>query len=232
MNLLNVTDLSSGYRTGTVIFEVDLTVGAGEIVALFGRNGVGKSTLVHTLAGFVRATDGRIELGGTDITMSSTDRRARVGIGLVPQGRRVFAPLTVEENLNIARRGSGDWGMSEVYDLLPRLYERRRNRGDQLSGGEQQMLAIGRALLGNPRLLLLDEPSEGLAPTIVAIVGEVLRRLADSGLSALVVEQNIALGLDLADRVLVMAKGRIVHSCTNQAFRDDPSIAHQYLGVA
>lgn len=230
--LLDVAGLVAGYHTGRVLHGVDLTIGDGEIVALFGRNGVGKTTLVHAVIGMVKASAGTITFAGEDLTTTSIDRRARARIALVPQGRRVFGPLTVEENLNIARRGDGDWGLADVYDLLPRLAERRRHRGDQLSGGEQQMLAIGRALLGNPRLILLDEPSDGLAPSVVALIGDVLRRLAATGLAALVVEQNLALGLDLADRVNVMAKGSIVYRGTSDEFRGNREIIRRHLGVA
>ena len=230
--LLDVQDLVAGYAGSRVLDHVSLAVDAGETVTLLGRNGVGKTTLIETVMGMVRATQGRVRVQGHDITGKPPHVVARAGVGIVPQGRRVFAPLTVEENLQIAvRKHSREWTVDRVYELMPRLRERRSNLGHQLSGGEQQMLAIGRALLGSPRLLLLDEPSDGLAPAIVDHVGEVLRNLTGSGMAILIVEQDLHLAFDVADRVVVMAKGRIVHQGSVTAFRQDEVLARSLLGV-
>jgi branched-chain amino acid transport system ATP-binding protein len=178
-----------------------------------------------------RATSGSVRLAGTELAGRAPHEIGRRGLALVPQGRRVFAPLTVEENLRIARPDGSGWTLERVYDLLPRLAERRRNRGDQLSGGEQQMLAIGRALLRDPRLVLLDEPSDGLAPKVVEQVAEVLARLRATGIPALLVEQNLRMALTLADRVVIMTKGTVAWTGTVAQFRDEPQTAHRLLGV-
>jgi branched-chain amino acid transport system ATP-binding protein len=230
---LEVRDLNAHYGASHVLQGVDLAVQPDQVVALFGRNGVGKSTLVHTVTGLHRASSGAVLLDGQDLAGRPPHEIARAGIALVPQGRRVFAPLTVEENLRLATRGqrNGDWTLERVYDLLPHLAERRRNRGDQLSGGEQQMLAIGRALLRNPRIVLLDEPSDGLAPRLVDQVAEILSQLRTAGIPALLVEQNLRMALGLADVVAIMTKGRIAYTDTVNAFRHSPDTARALLGV-
>ncbi|WP_206664030.1 ABC transporter ATP-binding protein [Thermomonospora catenispora] len=232
-DLLTVSGLRAGYAGGTVLDGVDLTVPAGSVVALLGRNGVGKTTFVHTVMGMLRPYSGSVRLGGRELAGAPAHVVARAGAAIVPQGRRVFAPLTVEENLQIAapRRG-GPWTVERVYELMPRLAERRANRGDQLSGGEQQMLAIGRVLLRAPRLLLLDEPSDGLAPAVVDQIAGVLERLCAEGISAVLVEQDLHLAFRLADKVAVMRKGRIVHRGPTAEFRSDRRRAHALLGVA
>ncbi len=180
----------------------------------------------------LKPTSGRVRVCGQDVTGRRPHVVARAGVGIVPQGRRVFAPLTVVENLAIAQRDkTSDWTPERVYDLMPRLAERRQHLGSQLSGGEQQMLAIGRALLGAPRLLLLDEPSDGLAPTVVDQVGQILRDLMAQGIAVLLVEQDLHLAFDVADRVAVMSKGRIVHASSVAEFRSDEALAHRLLGV-
>ena len=230
---LVVEGVRAGYAGSTVLDGVDLTVGQGEVVGLLGRNGVGKTTLLSTLVGWVRPSSGSIRLDGQELAGVSTHRIARAGVAIVPQGRRVFAPLTVENNLRIAvpRGGSRSWSVERVYELMPRLAERRRNRGDQLSGGEQQMLAIARALMLRPRLLLLDEPSDGLAPAVVEQVVGVVAQLREEGLSVLLVEQDLHAAFALCDRILVMQKGTIVHDSTTQEFRSDAERGRRLLGV-
>lgn len=225
--------LSSGYAGGVVLGGVDLDLGEGEILALLGRNGVGKTTLISTVMGFVRPYEGSVTLGGREIAGSRVDVIARAGVGVVPQGRRVFAPLTVAEHMAISSRRPtrGPWTRTRVLDLLPRLGERLGHRGDQLSGGEQQMLAIARALLGNPRLLLLDEPSDGLAPAVVTQVGEVIREVGAQGMSVVLVEQNLTLAFSVARNVAVMQKGRIVHEAACAEFRASPEDRRRLLGV-
>ena len=232
--LLEVRGLRSGYRGSTVLDGIDLDVREGHVLAVLGRNGVGKSTLISTIAGLVRPSAGSVRLGGRELTRARPDVIARAGVGLVPQGRRVFAPLTVEENLRIAvRRGGADrWTVRHAYELMPQLRDRRGNRGDQLSGGEQQMLATARALLGNPRLLLLDEPSEGLAPAVVDQVVRVIAGLREEGLAVLLVEQDLHAAFALADDIVVMQKGQIVHRSSTEEFRRSPGVARRFLGVA
>lgn len=229
--LLEVVDLVSGYQGSRVVDEVTLSVGTGEVVALLGRNGVGKTTLLESIMGMVRPTSGKVLVGGRDLRGRMPNAISRAGVAIVPQGRRIFAPLTVEEHLRISRRKGGSWSVPDVYDLMPRLAERRTHLGSQLSGGEQQMLSIGRALLCSPQLILLDEPSDGLAPAIVEQVGRVLHDLAASGLALLVVEQDLRLAFDVADRVLVMAKGQIVHRGSVPDFRADGARARALLGL-
>jgi len=214
---LAVQGLAAGYAGSTVLHGVDLSVGDGEVVGLLGRNGVGKSTLVNAVMGLVRPYAGSVRFDGMELAGRTPDAVARAGIGLVPQGRRVFATLTVAEHLTIAgRRRPGPWTRQRVRDLLPRLGARLDHRGDQLSGGEQQALAIARALLTNPRLLLLDEPSDGLAPGLVARIGEVVGELSGTGIGVLLVEQDVRLAYAVASRVVVMAKGRIVADGVDQ----------------
>jgi len=230
---LVVQGVRAGYSGSMVLDGVDLTVGAGEVVGLLGRNGVGKTTLLSTIIGWVRPTAGSIALNGTELGGLPTHRIARAGVAIVPQGRRVFAPLTVANNLRIAvpRGGSQRWTLERVYEIMPRLAERRRNRGDQLSGGEQQMLAIARALLLDPALLLLDEPSDGLAPAVVEQVMEIVVGLRGEGLSVLLVEQDLHAAFSAADRILVMSKGQIVHDSSTEEFRRDGERGRRLLGV-
>jgi branched-chain amino acid transport system ATP-binding protein len=230
---LTLREVRSGYAGSVVLHDVDLEVEAGGVVALLGRNGVGKSTLISTVMGLLRPYSGSIQVAGRELARARPDIVARAGVALVPQGRRVFAPLTVAEHLTIAGRAgqAGHWTRERVIDLLPRLGERMGHRGDQLSGGEQQMLAIARALLANPVLMLLDEPSDGLAPAIVQQVGEVVREMCGTGMTVLLVEQDLRLAFSVADRVAVMEKGRIVLDTTTTDFRSDAARARALLGV-
>ena len=233
--MLEVRGLRSGYRRSTVLQGVDLDVAAGQVLGLLGRNGVGKTTLVHTLMGLVTPSAGTVRLEGRDLAGRRPDVVARAGVALVPQGRRVWAPLTVTEHLDLAARrgrGRGPWDVPRVLELLPRLGERRRHAAGQLSGGEQQMLAIARALLTNPRLVLMDEPSDGLAPAVVDLVGQAIGGMKAEGTTLVVVEQDLHLAFAVADEIAVVDKGRVVHRSPTQEFRRDSSVAHALLGVA
>jgi branched-chain amino acid transport system ATP-binding protein len=237
MSFLVVHDLVSGYDKGRVLNGVDVELAAGAALGLLGRNGVGKSTLIMTLAGLVPASAGSIRLDGVELAGQRPDRIARAGVALVPQGRRVWATLTVAEHLSLASRGSagsrgGTWTIDSVLDLLPRLGERRRHYAGQLSGGEQQMLAIARALLTNPRLVLLDEPSDGLAPAVVEQVAGVIATMRGEGVAVLLVEQDLHLAFTVADEIAVMDKGTIVHRVPTADFRGDRATAQRLLGVA
>jgi branched-chain amino acid transport system ATP-binding protein len=231
--MLEVDDIHTNYGESYVLQGVSLRVGQGEVVAVLGRNGVGKTTLIRSIVGFTPPRRGRILLRGEDITRLAAHEIARRGVGLVPQGRRIFASLAVGEHLAIGERtgnGSG-WGFERVLGLFPRLRERLRNRGNKLSGGEQQMLACGRALVGNPDILLMDEPSEGLAPILVRELGRILAQLKAGGASILLVEQNLAFALRIADRVYLMSKGKIVHESRPDELLRNDEIKARYLGV-
>ncbi|MCX6462357.1 MAG: ABC transporter ATP-binding protein [Pseudonocardiales bacterium] len=231
MTYLQVRGLVSGYDRSTVLGGVDLDLAAGGALGLLGRNGVGKSTLIMTLMGLVPVTGGSVLVDGVELAGRRPDVIARAGVALVPQGRRVWAPLTVGEHLTLSAR-PGTWTVEKVLDLLPRLAERRRQPAGQLSGGEQQMLAVARALLTNPRLVLLDEPSDGLAPAIVDQIADVVRTMRAEGVAVLLVEQDLHLAFAVCDEIAVMEKGRIVHRVPTAEFRRDPETAHRLLGVA
>ena len=229
---LAVKGLHAYYGDSHVLQGVDLDVAAGEAVSLIGRNGAGKTTTIASIAGFVRPRGGTVHIHGADLTAAAPHRVARAGVGLVPQGRRIFGDLSVAENLAVAARPTSDgWEESKVMKLFPILARRREVRGDQLSGGEQQMLAIARALMRNPTVLLLDEPSEGLAPKLVEQVGEILATLRATGLAILLVEQNLGLAIQVGQRVLVMNKGTIVFSGTPAELAADREVETRYLGV-
>ncbi|MGY1604909.1 ABC transporter ATP-binding protein [Geodermatophilus sp. SYSU D00815] len=232
--MLEVRGLRSGYGRSSVLQGVDLDLVDGRVLGLLGRNGVGKTTLVNTVMGLVHAGAGQVVVDGRDLTGRRPDVVARAGVSLVPQGRRVWAPLTVTEHLALAARrgrGRGPWDVDRVLALLPRLGERLRHAAGQLSGGEQQMLAIARALLTNPRLILMDEPSDGLAPSLVDRIGEVIGDMKAEGVTLLVVEQNLHLAFAVADEIAVMDKGRVVHRSPTTEFRRDSSVARALLGV-
>ena len=234
--LLNVTGLQAGYGAAQVLFGVDCSVSEGEVVTLLGRNGMGRSTTIKCLFGLLAAKGGAIEFGGQRVERLASHQIAKLGLGLVPEGRQVFPNLTVEENLVATARINPlnrlkPWTLERVYGFFPRLKERRSNLGSQLSGGEQQMLAIGRALLTNPRLLVLDEATEGLAPLIRTEIWNALGELKAEGLSMIVIDKNLGPLLDLADRHFVLEKGRVVWSGDSRALRADPQIVHEYLGV-
>ena len=208
--LLEVSGLSAGYGETIVLEDLNLRVAPGEAVAVLGRNGVGKSTLLLSLLGLTTRHGGMVRYRGQDVSAWPAYRRARAGMALVPQEREIFKSLTVEENLQVSAMG-GHWTLERVYDLFPRLKERRRNLGNQLSGGEQQMLAIGRALIGNPQVVLFDEPFEGLAPVIVDLLVDAFWKLrAEGGMGVVLVEQHAELGLELTDRAMVLDRGREV----------------------
>lgn len=232
--MLAVDDIHTYYGDSYILQGVSLRVGPGEIVGLLGRNGVGKTTLVRSIMGLTPPRRGQIVMNGGNITGQSPYRVARLGIGLVPQGRRVFPSLTVKEHLEIAERrrgGRGGWTVTRILELFPNLMERQRQLANKLSGGEQQMLAIGRALVGNPDVILLDEPSEGLSPLMVREVGRVIDTLREAGTSALLVEQQVGFAIHHADSIHIMNKGQIVHSCTPQELAADRETRTRLLGV-
>ena len=229
--MLEVERIQTYYGESHVLHGVSVRVALGEAVALLGRNGAGKTTLIRSVAGMTPPRDGRVVFDGQAVERWPAYRIARRGLALVPQGRRIFAPLSVRENLLLGARPGG-WRLDKVYDLFPRLREREEQSGGTLSGGEQQMLAIGRALMTNGRMLVLDEPSEGLAPLVVREIGRVVQGLKGERLSILLVEQNYHLALRVADRVYVMNKGQIVWEGTPANLEADEEIKRRFLGVA
>jgi branched-chain amino acid transport system ATP-binding protein len=231
-DLLTVENLRAGYGQAVVLPNMSLALPEGQVLALLGRNGTGKTTLINSIVGVTRRFSGKIALAGSDITSLRADQRARAGIGWVPQERNIFRSLTVEENMTAVAQ-PGPWTVERVYQMFPRLKERRNNFGNQLSGGEQQMLAIGRALTLNPKVLLLDEPTEGLAPIIVeellAAIGTISRA---GGLCSIIVEQHAQKLLALADRVVILERGTIVHDASANALKADPAPLERHLGVS
>jgi branched-chain amino acid transport system ATP-binding protein len=234
---LSVRGLQAGYGRAQVLFDISFDVRLGEVVTLLGRNGMGRSTTIKCLFGMLASQAGEIEVGGLRTVGLPAHRIAGQGLALVPEGRQIFTELTVEENLVATARGAGKgassrpWTLGRVYEFFPRLRERRSNLGWQLSGGEQQMLAIGRALMTNPRLLVLDEATEGLAPVIRDEIWRTLAELKREGLAQIVIDKNVARLLPLADRHYVLEKGRVVWQGDSQSLRGRPEIVQQYLGV-
>lgn len=230
--LLKIEKLSAGYGEAQVLFDIDLTLAEGHSLALLGRNGVGKTTLVNSIIGVTRRRGGRIVLAGRDLSAASPEQRAHAGIGWVPQERNIFKSLTVLENLTAVAR-PGPWDAARVFGMFPRLAERKTNLGNQLSGGEQQMLAIGRALMLNPKLLLLDEPTEGLAPIIVEELLKALKALfREEGLSAIVIEQHARKILELTDETIVLERGRVVLAERSATLIAEPERLEHHLGLA
>ena len=233
--LLRVTGLETAYGASQVLFGIDVEVYAGEVIGLLGRNGMGKTTLVRSIFGLVAARAGSVVFAGREVRGLSPDRIARLGLAIVPEGRQVFPNLSVDEHLTafVAQRGGAGvpWTPQRVYDLFPRLAERRRNLGNQLSGGEQQMLAIGRALVTNPRLLILDEATEGLAPLIREEIWRCLRLLREAGQTILVIDKYVNRLVDVADRHLILERGSVVWQGSSRALDEDRSLWTRYLGA-
>ena len=228
--MLVVEGLQAGYGEAQVLHDIHLSVGQGQVVTLLGRNGMGKTTTISTIFGLLAARGGRVSIDGRDVTRAAPHRIARAGLGLVPEGRQVFPTLDVRENL-IATARPGHWTLSRVLELFPRLAERMGHKGGELSGGEQQMLAIGRALMTNPRLIVLDEATEGLAPLIRDEIWSCLTRLKDQGEAILIVDKNLSALTRFADHHVVIEKGRTVWSGDNAQLLNDSAVAERHLGV-
>jgi branched-chain amino acid transport system ATP-binding protein len=229
---LEIQQLHTYYGKSHILHGIDLEVGEGELVTLLGRNGAGKSTTLRSIMGMTPAREGHIRVFGTESTHLPSFRIARLGVGLVPEGRRVFANLTVDENLKVPVDRPGHWNIPRIYELFPRLAERKYHKGKQLSGGEQEMLSIARVLLLNPRLLLLDEPSQGLAPLIVKHVFEVIVAARDAGTSILLIEQNVRAAIEVADRAYVLDRGQITHSGSAAEFGQDEQRIQELAGAS
>lgn len=229
--MLSVQDIHTYYGDSYILQGVSLELSAGQVVALLGRNGVGKTTLARSIIGLTPARRGRILFQRTDITNLPAHRIARLGIGLVPQGRQIFRSLSVKENLDVTARGRGRWSLDKIVELFPNLRERFRSLAGKLSGGEQQMLAAARALVGHPALLVMDEPTEGLAPLMIRELGRTIETLKETGTSILLIEQQLAFALRHADTVYIMSKGRIVHHCSPTELASDAQTKSRYLGV-
>ncbi|UMA63953.1 ABC transporter ATP-binding protein [Roseivivax marinus] len=228
--MLKVEALEAAYGDSRILFGIDLEVRDGEVVTLLGRNGMGKTTTVNAIFGMLKPRNGRVSVDGTDLTGADPHKVALAGLGLVPEGRQIFPTLSVEENLRATAR-PGKWDLARIYELFPRLQERRRNMGNQLSGGEQQMLAIGRALMTNPRLVVLDEATEGLAPLIRADIWACLARLKAEGEAILVIDKNVDALTRFADRHVVIEKGRVVWTGTTPEILATPEVKDRFLHV-
>ncbi|QFS84957.1 High-affinity branched-chain amino acid transport ATP-binding protein LivF (plasmid) [Roseivivax sp. THAF40] len=229
--MLRVEGLEAAYGESRILFGIDLHVDKGEVVTLLGRNGMGKTTTIKSIFGMLTPRGGRVQVDGKDFTGAEPHKIAHAGLGLVPEGRQIFPTLTVHENLVATARPGGKWNAKRIYELFPRLEERRRNMGSQLSGGEQQMLAIGRALMTNPRLIVLDEATEGLAPLIRADIWAVLAKLKDEGEAILVIDKNVDALTKFADRHVVIEKGQVVWTGTNSEILSTPEVKDRFLHV-
>jgi branched-chain amino acid transport system ATP-binding protein len=232
MSVLEASGLQTYYGKSHILHGVSLSVNEGEIVALLGRNGAGKTTTLRTLVGLTPAREGSVTIFGQDVTTWPSYRIAALGVGFVPEGRRIFAQLTVDENLRVPLERPGPWTIQRVYELFPRLAQRKSNKGRQLSGGEQEMLAIARALLLNPKLLLLDEPSQGLAPLVVQEVFRVVTSARNEGISVLLVEQNVRGAVEVADRAYVLDDGRVVYEGPAAEFAKDEARVRALAGAS
>ena len=232
MNVLEVEGLNTFYGKSHILHGVSLTVREGELVTLLGRNGAGKTTTLRSLIGLTRPRQGTVRVFGQAVTGWPPFRIANLGVGYVPEGRRIFANLTVEENLRVPAERPGPWTIPKIYELFPRLKDRRTNKGRQLSGGEQEMLAIGRALLLNPKLLFLDEPSQGLAPLIVQDVFRVVVEMRNAGMSVLLVEQNVRAAVEIADRAYVLDDGKVVYEGPAAEFAKDEERVRNLAGAS
>lgn len=231
--MLKLKDVHSYYGSSHVLHGVNLEVSKGKVVTLLGRNGMGKTTTIHSIIGFVNKKNGEILLEGENIIGLQSHQIARKGIGIVPQGRRIFPNLTVTENLTVfANQAIGDWNLERIFDIFPRLKEREKSQAGTLSGGEQSMLSISRALMRNPKILLLDEPTEGLSPLMVEEVMKVLLKLKESGMSMLLVEQNISTALSIADDVYILNKGKVVYHDNPEELKQNMNIAYQHLALS
>ncbi|KAA9025778.1 ABC transporter ATP-binding protein [Niallia endozanthoxylica] len=231
--MLELKSVHSYYGESHVLHGINLEVQKGKVVTLLGRNGMGKTTTIHSIIGFVRKKQGEILLEGENIAGLESHQIARKGIGIVPQGRRIFPNLTVTENLSVfANHKGGEWTLERIFELFPRLKEREKSHAGNLSGGEQSMLSIGRALMRNPKILLLDEPTEGLSPLMVGEVMEILLKLKNSGMSMLFVEQNISTALSIADDVYILSKGQVVYHGQPEELQENMNIAYQYLALS
>lgn len=228
---MKTEDIHTYYGDSYILQGITMEVPKGTVLALLGRNGMGKTTFIRSVAGFVTPRRGRILFKGVDVTNIPDYRRIRMGMGLVPQGRLIFPSLTVQENVLIGARGKGEWNLESIYAAFPRLKERARHMGNKLSGGEQQMLAIARALMMNPEFLLMDEPTEGLAPMFIRDVVEIIQSLKKKGSTILLVEQNLSMALELADVVHVLNRGRIVFSSDPRALWQNEEVKRMYLGI-
>ncbi len=233
--ILEARGIQAGYGEGLVLRGIDLAIRPGEAIGLMGRNGMGKTTLIRTLLGLLAPRAGEVRIDGEDVTRAPTFRRAARGIAVVPEGRGVFGSLTVIENLKLAARpapdGSTPWPLERVLATFPRLAQRATNRGDQLSGGEQQMLSIGRALMTSPRLIILDEATEGLAPLVRDEIWRTIRTVREAGLATIVVDKTVSAVLSVVDRVEILVKGSLVWNGSPEALRADPELMHRHLGV-
>lgn len=234
--MLKVKGLLSGYGNTMIVNDFNLEIGTGEIIGLLGRNGVGKTTALKTIMGLLPAKSGRVVLDGVDITQMPANERAHQGLAYVPQGRMIFGPLTVEDNIRVGAVGAGikniQPAIQEMYDQFPILYERRRQLGRELSGGQQQILALARALIANPKLVLLDELSEGIQPSIITQIGELICRLREEkGISVILVEQNFDFATSVVSTLHLMEKGEVVYTDSAQAIKDDVYVQQKYLGL-